>query len=194
MSGDEPVVLVVEDEPPLVEIYTHWLESEYVVRSAQDGERALEIVDDSVDIVLLDRLMPGMTGDDVLAALRERRFEGAVAMVTAVEPDFDLVKLGADAYLIKPVNRDELLTTVSRLLDRETYANLEREFYHLVSKRAAWNACKDETALQASETYADLEARIESVHETLDERSDGMNDIEFVALVRDADEASKESE
>lgn len=184
MSEERPVVLIVEDEPPLVEIYTRWLEGEYDVRAAQGGEEALSKIDESVAVVLLDRLMPEMTGDEVLAEFRDRGYSVSVAMVTAVEPDFDLITMGVDAYLTKPVDKDEMHETVARLIQRRGIPDLEREYFQLVAKKAALQTSKDEATLQASDEFSELEDRIASVRAELDEQTVD-DDAEFIARIRD---------
>ena len=89
MTDDElPLVLVVEDEPDLADLYATWLKIDYSVRTAYGGEEAVEQLDDEIDVVLLDRRMPGLSGDEVLTKIRERGIDCYVSMVTAVEPDF----------------------------------------------------------------------------------------------------------
>jgi len=185
--SDAPVVLVVEDELLLLDIYVNWLEDQYEVRAAGSGEEALEQCDD-VDVVLLDRLMPGQSGDEVLAVLRDRGATVQVAMVTAVEPDFEIVSMGVDAYLTKPVKRDTILDTVDRLLRRREYADLEQEFYRLVSKRATLQASKNDPSLEASEEYARLEERIGALSEEIGDHEGEIDDEAFVAHVRDIDD------
>ncbi|MFW5964626.1 MAG: response regulator [Natronomonas sp.] len=192
-EGDrKPTVLVVEDERALIELYVRWLEDDYEVLTAEGGEAALEQFDDSVDVVLLDRLMPGMSGDEVLAELRERTTECKVAMVTAVEPDFDVITMGFDDYLIKPVEREELLETVQRLLSRSEFAELEQELYALSAKQAALRSSKPDEELAESEEYADLESRLAGLRSELDAALPGMESDEFVAMVRDIEGESDE--
>ncbi len=190
MSDDRPVVLVVEDEPPLVEIYGRWLEADHEVRTATTGEAALSAVGEDVDLVLLDRMMPGMSGDEVLAELRERGHDTLVMMVTAVEPGLDIIQAGVDAYLTKPLERDHLLMAVERLLERRTYSALEREFYRLVSKRAALLSSRG-ADWEGDERFAALETRIEEVRAEMDARSLD-SDEEFVALVRELERGGGE--
>jgi len=185
--SDPPVVLVVEDEPPLLEIYASWLEDHYRVRTAGSGEEALEQYDEEVAVVLLDRLMPGLSGDEVLAELREREATVQVAMVTAVEPDFEIVSMGVDAYLTKPIKRDTVVDAVDRLLRRREYADLGQEYYRLVSKRATLQASKNGPALEASEEYARLAEAIENLRGRLDDREEEIDDEAFVAHVRQID-------
>ncbi|MDX1748088.1 MAG: response regulator, partial [Halobacteriales archaeon] len=61
---DRPVVLIVDDEPEIVDLYNRRLKGTYAVRTAYGGTEALEEADESVDIVLLDRRMPDLSGDD----------------------------------------------------------------------------------------------------------------------------------
>ncbi|MDY7082664.1 MAG: response regulator, partial [Halobacteria archaeon] len=62
----EPTIVVVDDEQAVADMYYEWLEGEYDVKKAYDGEEALEKIDQDTDLVLLDRRMPGMSGDEVL--------------------------------------------------------------------------------------------------------------------------------
>ena len=184
-------VLVVEDEAPLVDIYARWLEGSYRVRTAQNGEVALERLDEDVDVVLLDRLMPGMSGDEVLESIEELGLSPRVAMVTAVEPDFDIVRMGFDDYLTKPIDREELVRTVERLLARESFADLEREYYALVEKRAALQAAKSAEELDRSEEFADLRTRVETLRQELDAVMPELDDGDFVAMVRDIERETR---
>ena len=184
-ESDQPTVLVVEDEQALIELYVRWLEGEYDVRTAGGGEEALKQFEESVDVVLLDRLMPGMSGDEVLEALRERSTDCKVTMVTAVEPDFDVIRMGFDDYLTKPVERDTLFETIERLLSRSAYAELEQELYALVSKQAVLESSKPEEELTESEEFAELESRIAALRAELDDTLAEIESDEFVAMVRD---------
>ena len=192
-ESDQPTILVVEDEQALIELYVRWLEGEYNVRTAGGGEEALEQFDESVDVVLLDRLMPGMSGDEVLEEIRSRDTGCKVAMVTAVEPDFDVIAMGFDDYLTKPVEQETLLETIRRLLSRLEYAELEQELYALVSKQAVLRSSKPEAELEESEEFPDLEERIAEIRGQLDEALPDMESDEFVAMVRDleGDEADE---
>ena len=178
MSEERATVVVVEDEPDLADLYAAWLEDGYDVHAAYGGEEALAVVDDldEVDVVLLDRRMPDVSGDEVLTALRDREVDARVAMVTAVEPDFDIVEMGFDDYLVKPVSREALEETVSELLLREEYADGVRELFSLASKKALLEAEKSTAELDASEEYADLSARIDEHRDDLDATLDRLSE------------------
>jgi two-component system response regulator AdeR len=189
MTGDDPpLVLIVEDEPDVAETYQLWLESDYRVRTAEDGTEGLEKLESDVDVVLLDRRMPGLNGDDVLDRISERGLDCRVAMVTAVEPDFDILEMGFDAYLSKPVASDQLGETVETLLDRSAYDGLLQEYYALVEKQATLETSKTRTQLASSEEYDRLQSRVDSLRAELSETLDGVDsDEDFVATIRGFD-------
>ena len=120
-QSGKPTVLVVDDEEDIADLYSTWLREEYEVRTAYGPHGALQRADEDVDVVFLDRQMPEMTGDEVLDHLRERELDCRVVMVTAVDPDFDIVDMPFDDYLTKPVMMDDLREATERMRTRETY-------------------------------------------------------------------------
>ena len=162
-------ILVVEDEVDLADTYALWLQEAYTVKTAYDGSSAIEQLDETVDVVLLDRRMPDISGNEVLSAIRERGFECQVAMVTAVDPDFDIADMEFDAYLVKPIEEDELEGLVERLLTRSQYDDRLQEFYALATKKAILDAETTEQDRGASDEYAQLEAQLAAVREQTDE-------------------------
>ena len=184
-ADERPVVLVVEDEQVVARMYCRILEERYTVLVANDGPTALDLVDDRVDVVLLDRMMPGMSGDEVLEAIRERDVDCRVAMVTAVEPDLDIVAMGFDAYVQKPPTRARLFETVESLLRRGQYSTDLRAYWAVLSKRAAL-AGTDEVATAEVEALdveiAAMAARLQGSADDLDD------DMAFLSAIRHIDE------
>jgi DNA-binding response OmpR family regulator len=182
---DPPVVLIVEDEPDVAETYKLWLQDEYEVRMAQNGDEGLEMLDESVDVVLLDRMMPGLSGDEVLERIGQRALNCRVAMVTAVEPDFDILEMGFDAYLSKPIRSKQLHDTVSNLLERSEYDTLLQEYYALVEKQATLEATKSTAELAESPEYEELTEDIAEMRDGLSETLGGIeDDSDFIATLR----------
>jgi DNA-binding response OmpR family regulator len=167
-NTDAPTVLLVDDEPGLVGLYEVWLSDACEVLTATGGEEALDIVDESVDIVFLDRRMPRLSGDEVLATLRERGLEMQVAMLTAVEPDEDIVDMPFDDYLIKPVEEEDVKAVIDILLQRQTYDEQSQRLFSLASKKAALEASSN-VDHEDSDQYAALTERIEALRADLDE-------------------------
>lgn len=124
-----PLVLVVEDEPDIAELERYNLEAEgFAVELAFDGARALEAIARRVpDLVVLDLMLPGMSG---LELCRKLRGQAATArlpllMVTARGSEADRVlglELGADDYMVKPFSPRELAARVRALLRRSAMA------------------------------------------------------------------------
>jgi len=184
--SDGPEVLVVDDEARLADLFAAWLGSEWTVETAYDGEEALEKMADTVEIVLLDRRMPGLSGDEVLSEIRDAGYASRVVMVTAVDPDFDIIEMGFDDYLVKPVSKNDLSEIVDNVLARSEYAADIQEYYSLVSKRALLEAEKSERELEENEEYLELADRIEELGSRVDETVSKMDDHEeFVGAFKD---------
>jgi CheY-like chemotaxis protein len=182
-DGDRrPVVLAVDDEERVMQAFELWLQDDYEVRAATSGEEALELADDDVDVALLDRQMPGLTGDDVLREIRERGLDCRVAMVTGVDPDFDILEMPFEEYVQKPVDGDELRDVIDRLTGLEQFDDRVDDLYSVVQKRVTLEAELPETELQDNEEYQRLlerEAELESETESM---MDAMGDDQFERL------------
>jgi DNA-binding response OmpR family regulator len=188
-DSDEPVVVIAEDEDDVAEGYELWLGSRYDVRRAADGQEALDTIDGTVDIVLLDRMMPELSGEDVLREIRERGIDCRVVMVSAVEPDFDVIEMGFDAYVTKPPERDELLDTIETLLDRASADKDLQEYHSLVARKGALEAQKTEAELADNDEYQELLDRIERAEASADDHlGDMSSETDFVGAVRDIDD------
>jgi two-component system response regulator AdeR len=177
MSSEEtPTILVVDDEQDIADLYTTWLEMEYQVRTAYGGETAIEEADDEVDIIFLDRQMPSYSGDEVLEEVRDRGLECRVVMVTAVDPDFDIIQMGFDDYLTKPVMREDLYEAVDGMQERDEYDDTMQDYFSLASKKATLEAEKTPSELQNSEEYQELTARIDELETDADDAVSQIND------------------
>ena len=110
-AEETATVLFVDDEPDLLEIYEVLCGSEYEVFTAESGTEAIDRFGDHIDIAFFDRRMPEMTGDEAIRTLREQGYQTPIGIISAVDADNDV---GVDhaAYLTKPVERDDVLTTI----------------------------------------------------------------------------------
>lgn len=111
-----PTVLIADDETELTDLYATWFDDDYDVRTAYSGKNAISQFDSDVSVVFLDRRMPNYTGDKVLEDIRAHEHDCPVAMLTAVEPDVDIVELPFDEYIVKPVTREQIRETAQRLI------------------------------------------------------------------------------
>ena len=120
-----PKVLVVEDEPDIAALIAYQLTREgFRVATVGSGDEALEAVGREVpDLLVLDRMLPGLTGDEVLVQLRSEAATSSVPvlMLTAKREQEDRIEgleLGADDYLTKPFSPRELVLRVQAILRR----------------------------------------------------------------------------
>lgn len=118
-------ILVVEDDAPLASILVRTLREEsYAVDHAADGQEAEWLAfENPYDLILLDLMLPRKSGMDVLKTLRDGGITAPVLILTAKDTKEDVVKgldRGADDYLTKPFNLEELLARARALLRRQT--------------------------------------------------------------------------
>ncbi len=134
-------ILLVEDEPGLVLTLSDLLRAEgYEIESASDGPDGLaRAVNEPFDLLILDVMLPGMSGLEVCRELRRQGKDVAVLMLTAKSQLTDRVvglKLGADDYLTKPFEPPELMARIEALLRRtrkDSRSRLERYQFDGVS-------------------------------------------------------------
>jgi two-component system alkaline phosphatase synthesis response regulator PhoP len=126
-------ILVVDDDPTMVKLINVNLKlNNYSVIEAISGEQALDIVSkEPLDLVVLDIMMPGVDGWEVLKRVRHdpATEELPVILVTAKTQDSDVIRgweLGADEYVIKPFNPLLLVEVIKMVLDRSYEDRLER--------------------------------------------------------------------
>jgi DNA-binding response OmpR family regulator len=178
MDDATPQVLIVEDEVDLADLYAIYLSDVYEVETANNGRAALDLVSDDTDVVLLDRRMPDMTGDEVLGEIRAQGIDCRVAMITAVEPDLDIVDMPFDDYLVKPVTQEDLRGLIDVLLRRAGYDTRSQEFFQLASKKAALESTPDVSVEDEAE-YQKLTQRMEELRGDLDETLSELTDDDF---------------
>jgi DNA-binding response OmpR family regulator len=164
-------VLVVEDERQLADLYGELLADTYEVRTAYGGEEAIGMLSPDVDVVLLDRKMPLVSGREVLTAIEEGGYDCRVAMVTAVEPDLDIVSLHIDDYVVKPISMSTVREVVERLVTLSDCPERLRELTAKKRKRDLLQGEKQRPELDASTQFGRLEAEIEELKATLGDPS-----------------------
>ncbi|KTG07855.1 response regulator transcription factor [Haloferax profundi] len=112
---DPPTILLVDDEVALADSLALWLERQYEVRVAYSGREALQAFDDDVDVVFLDRNLPGLPGETVLQEVRRQSTSDAPAVVMlSATPSDELSDLPADDVLTKPVTKTDIFDAVAR--------------------------------------------------------------------------------
>ncbi len=124
-SWAKPNALIVDDEESIRKLVSYTLQSSgFATELVADGVSALERMTDnpdSIDIVLLDVMLPGMSGFDVCRQLRQSNVEIPIILLTARDDEIDRVvglELGADDYVAKPFSPRELVARVKAVLRR----------------------------------------------------------------------------
>ena len=125
-----PEILLVDDDRELAAMLREYLQAEnFAVQHATGGNEALACLDaQGYDLIILDVMMPGLDGFEVLSRLR-RRSDIPVLMLTARGGDDDRVaglELGADDYLAKPFNARELVARIRAILRRREFSGAAR--------------------------------------------------------------------
>jgi len=118
-----PRVLIIEDETAIMEGLKDNLEGEgYKVSTASDGKKGLEkALKENVNIVLLDVMLPGMSGFDICKEIKSKKLTLPIIMLTAKAKEADKImglELGADDYITKPFSVNELLARLKAVLRR----------------------------------------------------------------------------
>jgi DNA-binding response OmpR family regulator len=124
MNPRRPKILVVDDEPPLRELVVVTLGDAFVCDEVDNGDEALaRLSGDHYDLVMLDVMMPGTSGTDVLRKMRddEKLRDVPVIVMSAWQSPQDVasaLEAGADRFLAKPFRIDELGSMVRGLVSR----------------------------------------------------------------------------
>lgn len=123
-------VLVVEDDSDINGLLCNILDKRsYSVRSAFSGTEALMCIDqDEYDIVLLDMMLPGASGEDVISKIREKKMMPIIVISAKVDQEdkINALKLGADDYICKPFDIDEVVARIEAQLRRyKTFSKIE---------------------------------------------------------------------
>jgi len=180
-----PRALLVDDEKEVADAYALRLRGLCEIETVYHGEDALEAAGErQFDVVLLDRHMPGMSGDEVLTKLNERGFDGRVIMVTAIDPGFDVLDMPFDDYLCKPIEREDIRAAVTQQCTILGYETLG-EYFSVESRRSVIEAevpadeRDDHEAYWETSGRADrLRARAERLLDDADELFAAFEDIE----------------
>ena len=161
MSVDQPKILVVEDEPSQREVLAYNLEAEgFLVISADDGEDALLLVEEEEpDLILLDWMMPNLSGIEVCRRLKSCNETRAIpiVMVSARSEEMDKVRgleIGADDYLVKPYSVIELIARLRTQLRRTRAATIGEtlHFQDIILDPETHKVFRDEAQLKLGPT------------------------------------------
>lgn len=183
-SNKKPVILIVEDDKQIAELYATRLRNQYELIVTHNGNNALAALNNKIDIVLLDRRIPGLSGEDIINEIRERELNCRIAIVSAVEPDTDIIDLGFDDYLTKPISENELHESIDRLLKQAQYEEKISAFFSLARKKAILES----TAISSNDVddeYDELLRELEELREELTQTVSDFDEDNFRIACRD---------
>ena len=184
MFKDQPRVLVVEDVPAQLEILAYNLESDgFLVSRARDGEEALLLIREDVpDVIVMDWMMPHLSGIEVCRRLKSNPETRSIPVIilSARSEDEDKVRgleIGADDYVVKPYSVVELMARVRTQLRRSRPSSLGQEikFEDLILNSETYKVARGQIDLKLGpiefrllKTFMEKPARVWSREELLD--------------------------
>ena len=136
-----PSIIIVEDEPHIAEGLAFNLESEgHTVLAVARAEEAKSVFQ-SYDMMILDIMLPGMSGIDLLKEIQNENQKYPVLILSSKASEKDLIKglsAGADDYMTKPFSLPELLLRVERILERQAWYNDTNKMGNLFEFGSCW--------------------------------------------------------
>lgn len=165
-------VLVTDDEKGIRDLYEYWLDGEYEVRTAADGREALDALSGAVDVVLLDREMPGPSGTEVAERIEQSAHDPYVVIVSSQPMDFDVAASPVDDYVRKPVDEAGLREAIETYTTQREYEAALDEYFALTAKLAAIEADHAPAELADDDRYGRLQRQVERKRAEVDEALD----------------------
>jgi DNA-binding response OmpR family regulator len=157
-------VLVVDDTDGCRDLYSFWLEGDHNVRTASNGTVALDEIDPAVDLVVVDRNMPGPSGLDVAAEIRTDGYDCQIIMISSERLDFEVSESPVDRYIQKPADRESLESAVEEVATQHAYQSALLELFAVsatVGRVEANAACEE---LERVEEYLTLREQAKRKH------------------------------
>jgi len=184
-NGNGKTVLIVDDEEMVAESYELYLSDKYETRVETNGGAALcELTpsDREIDLILLDRRMPGMSGDVVAEHIDEYELDYQVIMISAVDPDLDIIDMPVDGYLSKPVSEEEVVEAVERAFLIADYRDLLLRYNEAAEKHDI--LMSDFSSGDAPAQLEQLRNRMQSLEAELNDLTDSLSETNVGAVFK----------
>lgn len=165
-------ILIIEDDKDINEMLTKLLISNnYEVANAYSGTEGILVHDDSVDLILLDLMLPGKNGEEIVEDLKNKNDVPIIVMsaVQDVEKKVDLLSIGANDYITKPFNNDELLARIKvQLRDRKSKTSNILKFKDIELNKQSFSViCNNIDANFSKKEFELLQLLMENENQTL---------------------------
>lgn len=136
---DKPRVLLIEDSSPLAHLYQEYLSDEMIEISvaATGSEAKSKIESNPPDLIILDLMLPDISGQEILQWIKENQFPSSVIVATghgSVDIAVEVIRAGAEDFLEKPIDANRLKTTVRNSLEKTKLRNLVDEFQNTFNR------------------------------------------------------------
>jgi DNA-binding response OmpR family regulator len=164
-------------------MYALYLADGHDVQCASSGTEGAELIDETVDVCLVDRRMPGMSGDELVEEIRDRGYDCGIAMVSAVDLDVETVSTLFDAYLIKPVDGDTLRRIVAELSTLREQPDPVRKQYALLQQLSTLQDVA--IGLDVNERYVELFDRVRRLREESETPAERLTSASFSNVLDD---------
>ncbi|MDR5657750.1 response regulator [Halodesulfurarchaeum sp. HSR-GB] len=174
-------MLIVDDEPGLVDLFDLWLTDDYNTVTATTGKTALEKISPSIDAALLDRDLVTMNGSDLATEIRALDPYIPIAFVSGGEPDGDILETGFDDYLVKPIGKSDLLTTLKFFF--KTLVSLDdpyRDYAKVLRQQAVINETTN--TISKSET-TELRSTLQTYRKGIDQLPQEVGILQQIGVV-----------
>lgn len=156
-------VLLVETDTALRELYERWLSERFDVRPVRNGVAAERLLEDEIDVLVLNRILPDRSERAVFELVADREAEAGVVILTTQPPDLAVLDVPFDEYLLKPVDRFTLHEAVERAQRLVAVERCLRRYLRLLTKRDLVESEPIAGTLSNSERYEKLLDRIAAV-------------------------------
>lgn len=164
-NSDQSTVLVVDDEQRVAECYKIFVEQQHNAEVAIGGREAVEKLDENYDIVLLDRRMPDLHGSEVIDYINEEDHACRVIIISAIDPDMEILKNEFVKYIKKPVEQDELLQAIQETIVFDESGQSHIEYLKLIEKAHIMQSEFTKVKLEDNHYYNKIIDSINSMRE-----------------------------
>lgn len=167
---DDPTILFVDDEQKHITLYKDYTEQEYdSVETAMSGEEALRKINEETDIVFLDRSLPTMSGVEVLEEIHDGDYSPRIVMLTAQDPNDEIIELEIDDYETKPIYQTDLLEIIEKVLVMEKIEETLTSFHRLGAKHSALIKSEEADSQKIQDLSEEIKQKRQTLYEVLNQ-------------------------
>lgn len=189
MIEDSTTIVLADDDDRLVEMHTNWL-SEFEIKTATDGKTARDALDETVDVLITDRRMPELSGEELAQYVATSGYDCRTVFVSSVGPDQSLCSVPFDGYVQKPAAPEKLQTVIDDVVARKSQPPKVREFESLQARIELFESQLPKERRKETEAYRNLCDRLLTLDRELDQSmtDSAAGEVEWVCNLETAHE------